>query len=48
VSIIESGLGANETEKRLYLDLLERLRATEDLREQDRITAELARLTFGE
>ncbi len=48
VDLIESGLAAKETEKRHYLDLIERLRRSEDPAEQERITAELARLTFGE
>lgn len=47
VDLIESGLEAKEREKHNYLELLERLRRTEDPAEQERITAELARLTFG-
>ncbi|MEN8151551.1 MAG: hypothetical protein ABFS86_17170 [Planctomycetota bacterium] len=48
VELIETGLEARENEKRHYLDLLERLRSTKDPAEQERLTAELARLTFGE
>jgi hypothetical protein len=48
VDLIESGLEAKEKEKRYYRDLLERLRRTKDPAEQERITEELARLTFGE
>lgn len=48
VDLIESGLEAKELEKRHYLDLLERLRGMKDPSEQQRITEELARLTFGE
>jgi hypothetical protein len=46
--LIETGLEAKEREKRHYLDLLDQLRNTEDPSEQERLTAELARLTFGE
>ena len=48
VDLIESGLETKEREKQRYLDLLEQLRRSEDPAEQGRITAELARLTFGE
>jgi hypothetical protein len=48
VDLIESGLVAKEKERTHYLELLERLRASENAAEQERITAELARLTFGE
>jgi hypothetical protein len=48
VDLIESGLEAKERERRHYLELLERLRGTKDPSEQERITEELARLTFGE
>jgi hypothetical protein len=48
VDLIETGLEAKEKEKQHYLGLLERLRATKDPAEQARVTAELARLTFGE
>lgn len=48
VDLIESGLDAKEREKRHYLGLLEQLRRSEDPAEQERITGELARLTFGE
>lgn len=48
VDLVESGLAAKELERRHYLDLLERLRRTRVPSEQERITAELARFTFGE
>lgn len=48
VDLIESGLEAKEKERRHYLDLLEQLRSTDDPVEQERLTEELARLTFGE
>ena len=48
VDLIESGLEAKERERRQYLDLLSKLRETDDPAEQKRITEELARLTFGE
>ena len=48
VDLIEAGLEAKGREKRHYLDLLERLTSCKDAAEHKRITAELARLTFGE
>ena len=48
VDLVESGLEAKEKERRHYLGLLDRLRASKDPAEQERLTAELARLTFGE
>lgn len=48
VDLIESGLEAKEQERRHYMDLLQRLRASNDPAEQKRLTEELARLTFGE
>jgi len=48
VDLIESGLETREREKRHYLELLERLRDSDDPAEQERLTAELARLTFGD
>lgn len=48
VDLIESGLETKEMERRHYLDLLEQLRTSEDSAQQGRITAELARLTFGD
>ena len=48
VDLIETGLEAKERERCHYLDLLEQLRNTDDPVEQERLTEELARLTFGE
>lgn len=47
IDLIESGLEAKDREKRHYLDLLEQLRMSKDPDEQERLTEELARLTFG-
>ena len=46
--LIESGLESREKERRHFLDLADRLARSEDPAEQERVTAELARLTFGE
>jgi len=48
VDLIETGLEAKARERRHYLDLLEQLRGTDDPAEQERLSEELARLTFGE
>ena len=48
VDLIESGLAAKEQERIRYLALLEQLRKSDDPAEQERVTLELARLTFGE
>ena len=48
VDLIETGLAAKASEKRHYLDLLERLRGAEDPAEQERLMEELAHLTFGD
>lgn len=48
VDLIETGLQAKELQRRRYLELLDRLRRTKNPTEQERITEELARLTFGE
>ena len=48
VDLIESGLDAKAAERRHYLDLLKQFRAVADPAEQNRLTVELARLTFGE
>ena len=47
VDLIESGLEAKERERLHYLDLLVQLRKSDDRAEQEKLTAELARLTFG-
>jgi hypothetical protein len=47
VDLIESGLEAKDRERQHYLGLLEELRATKDPAVQERLMAELARLTFG-
>ena len=48
VELIESGLEAKENEKQRFFALADRLSATEDERERERIKKELAKLTFGE
>ena len=48
VELIESGLDAKETEKQHFFALADRLAATADPRERQRIKKELAQLTFGE
>jgi hypothetical protein len=48
VDLIESGLEAKEQERERFFALADRLVRSRDPEEQDRIKAELARLTFGE
>jgi hypothetical protein len=48
VDLIESGLNAQEQEKKRFLDLADRLARSADAAEQERLKEELARLTFGE
>jgi hypothetical protein len=48
VELIESGLEAKEAEKQRFFVLADRLSATDDERERERIKKELAKLTFGE
>jgi len=48
VDLIESGLAVKEQERSRYLALLERLRTSDEPAEQERVTLDLARLTFGE
>jgi predicted DNA-binding protein len=48
VDLIESGLNAQEQEKKRFLDLAERLTRSVDAAEQKRLKQELARMTFGE
>ena len=48
VELIESGLDAKEAEKQRFFTLADRLSATEDERERERIKKELAKLTFGD
>lgn len=47
VDLIESGLEAKEREKVAFFDLAERLAQAPDRAEQERLKAELARMTFG-
>jgi predicted DNA-binding protein len=48
VELIESGLEAQEREKKEFFDLAERLVASSDTHEQKRLKDKLAQLTFGE
>ncbi len=48
VDLIESGLTAQEQEKKRFLDLTDRLARSADAAEQKRLKEELARMTFGE
>ena len=47
VELIETGLEARDAEKRRFLELADRLAATDDPKEQKRLKEELARMTFG-
>jgi metal-responsive CopG/Arc/MetJ family transcriptional regulator len=48
VDLIETGLEAQEQEKKQFFELADRLVQSSDSSEQKRLKAELARLTFGE
>jgi hypothetical protein len=48
VELIEAGLASKEAEKRRFFELADRLCASSDSAERQRIKEELARLTFGE
>ena len=47
VELIESGLEAQEQERRRFLELADRLTHTDDPGDAKRIKEELARMTFG-
>jgi len=47
VELIETGLDAREQEKKLFLELADRLGRSRDPQEQKRLKEELARMTFG-
>jgi EAL domain-containing protein (putative c-di-GMP-specific phosphodiesterase class I) len=48
VELIEAGLASKEAQKRRFFELADRLSASTDSAERQRIKEELARLTFGE
>lgn len=48
VELIETGLESKEAEKRRFFELADRLSASTDPAERQRIKDELARMTFGE
>lgn len=47
VDLIESGLEAQEQERKRFFELTERLMRSDNAREQQRLKDELARLVFG-
>ncbi|MGQ0650832.1 MAG: hypothetical protein ACT4P4_00985 [Betaproteobacteria bacterium] len=48
VDLIEAGLDARDRERQRFMDTADRLARSKDPEEQDRLKAELARMTFGE
>ena len=48
LDLIEAGLQAKAAEKQRFFSLATRLSESADAAERERITAELARMTFGE
>ena len=48
VDLIESGLNAQEQEKKRFFELADRLTRSANAAEQKRLKEELARMTFGE
>jgi hypothetical protein len=46
--LVETGLNAQEQERKRFLDLADRLACSTDADEQRRLKEELARLTFGD
>jgi hypothetical protein len=47
VELIESGIESKEAEKRRFFELADRLSASSDPAERERIKEEMARMTFG-
>ena len=48
VELIETGLSGREAEKQRFFAVAKQLSETTDAAERERLTQELARLTFGE
>ena len=48
IDLIESGLDAQEQEKKRFFELADRLARSANAAEQKRLKEELARMTFGE
>lgn len=48
VELVETGLRSKEEEKRRFFELADRLSASTDPKEQQKLKEELARMTFGE
>jgi hypothetical protein len=48
VDLIETGLESKEAEKQRFFELADKLSASTDATEQQRLKEELARMTFGE
>ena len=46
--LVETGLEAREQERKRFLELADRLSESSDPHEQQRLKADLARMTFGE
>jgi hypothetical protein len=45
--LVETGLDAEEQERRRFLELADRLTHTQDPQERERLKEQLARMTFG-
>ncbi len=48
VDLVETGLRSKDEEKRRFLELADRLSKATDLKEQQELKEQLARMTFGE
>ena len=48
VDLVETGLRSKEEEKRKFLELADRLSKSTDVKEQQELKEQLARMTFGE
>jgi hypothetical protein len=48
VELVETGLRSKEEEKRRFFELADRLSKSKDVKEQQELKEQLARMTFGE
>ncbi|MBM4145483.1 MAG: hypothetical protein FJ240_04295 [Nitrospira sp.] len=48
VELVETGLQAKEEERRRFFELADRLSKSKDVKEQQELKEQLARMTFGE
>jgi hypothetical protein len=48
VELLEAGLRSKEEEKRRFFELVDRLSTSTDVKEQQALKEQLARMTFGE